>query len=128
MLEPSLARRHDLPHVEDQDPEAAAWNAVLEHCRTAEGEPTTASVVQFFADTPHAGMLAAVLALAADQALPADQVEVQVLAAAEKLRSAEDRRAVSVMLSQPLSALSATEREALAERLKTSRNAGPRTR
>ena len=86
-----------------------------------------ASVVQFFADTPHAGMLAAVLALAADQALPADQVEVQVLAAAEKLRSAEDRRAVSLMLSQPLSALSATEREALAERLKTSRNAGPRT-
>jgi DNA primase len=128
LLEPALARRHDLPGVDDAGPEAAAWNAVLEHCRTAPREPSTASVVQFFADGPHADMVAAALALAADQALPADQVEVQVLAAAEKLRFAQDRRALDAMLAQPLSALSAAEREVLAQRLQASRNAGPRSR
>ena len=128
VLEPTLARRHDLPHVEEAGLEAAAWNAVLEHCSTAQGEPTTASVVQFFAGTAHEGALAAVLASAADQALPVEQVEVQVLAAAEKLRQAEDRRAVNAMLSQPLSALSAEERETLSQRIKAAGSGNRGTR
>ena len=118
VLEPSLARRHDLPAVDGSGPEDGAWNAVLEHCRTAPGEPTTASVVQYFAGTGHAASIAAVLASAADQALPAAQVEVQVLAAAERLRRAEDQRAVHAMLAQPLEALSGEEREKLVQRLR----------
>ena len=128
VLEPALARRHDLPHVDEAGPDAAAWNAVLEHCETAQGEPTTASVVQFFAGTAHEAALSAVLASAADQALPAEQVEVQVLAAAEKLRRDQDRRAVNAMLSQPLSTLTAEEREALSDRIKAASNGSRGTR
>jgi DNA primase len=116
VLEPSLARRHDLPAVDGSGPEDGAWNAVLEHCKTVPGEPTTASVVQYFAGTDHAALIAAVLASAADQALPAAQVEVQVLAAAERLRRADDQRAVHAMLAQPLEALSGEEREKLVQR------------
>ena len=125
VLEPSLARRHDLPRVDEPGLEAAAWNAVLEHCTSGTTEPTTASIVQHFADSAHAQAIAGVLALAADQALPADQVEVQVLAAAQKLRRAEDKRELKALLSQPLSSLSAEERESLTERLKLGRNGGP---
>ena len=81
--------------------------------------------MQHFADSAHAQAIAGVLALAADQALPADQVEVQVLAAAQKLRRAEDKRELKALLSQPLSSLSAEERESLTERLKLGRNGGP---
>ena len=118
VLEPGLARRHDLPSVDDAGLDAAAWNAVLAHCRTAQGEPTTASVVQMFAGSAHEAAIAAVLASAADQALPAEQVEVQVLAAADRLRRDQDRRALSAMLSQPLSALTPEERQTLSERIK----------
>jgi DNA primase len=128
VLEPSLARRHDLPRIDEPGLEAAAWNAVLEHCMSGTTEATTAGIVQHFADSTHAQAIAAVLALAADQALPADQVEVQVLAAAQKLRRAEGQRELHALLSQPLSSLSAEERESLTERLKAGRNAGPAAR
>jgi DNA primase len=128
MLEPSLAQRHDLPAADEPGPEAAAWNAVLEHCKRAEGAPTTASVIQHFAGSDHAGAIAAVLASAADQALPADQVEVQVLAAAERVRRTEVQRIVNAMLAQPLSSLTAEERETLPERLQASREPHPGTR
>jgi DNA primase len=128
VLEPSLARRHDLPRIDEPGLEAAAWNAVLEHCMSGTTEATTAGIVQHFADSAHAQAIAAVLALAADQALPADQVEVQVLAAAQKLRRAEGQRELHALLSQPLSSLSAEERESLTERLKAGRNDGPAAR
>jgi DNA primase len=128
VLEPSLARRHDLPRVDEPGLEAAAWNAVLDHCTSGTTEPTTASIVQHFADSTHAQAIAAVLALAADQALPGDQVEVQVLAAALKLRRSEEQRELKALLSQPLSSLSAEERESLTERLKVGRNGDPASR
>jgi len=118
VLEPALARRHDLPHVDDPGPEASAWNAVLDFCATAPGEPTTAGVVQHFAGTAHAGAIAEVLASAADQALPAEQVEGEVVAAAERLRRAVDERGLAALLRQPLEALSSDERTALVERLR----------
>jgi DNA primase len=117
VLEPGLAQRHDLPYVDEHGPEAAAWNAVLDHCKAASVEPTTAAVVQHFAGTSHADALADVLASAADQALTAEQVEVQVVAAAERLRDAADQRVLSALLQQPLEALSSEERKALLQRL-----------
>jgi len=84
--------------------------------------------VQFFAGTAHAEALAVVLASAADQALPADQVEVHVLAAAEKLRRASDQRAVNALLAQPLSKLSTEDRRTLTERIKAARNRGTEPR
>ena len=114
-LEPTLARRHELPRVDEPGPDAAAWNALLDHCISGTSEPTTASVIQHFSGTAHADPIAEVLALAADQALTADQVEADVLAAAEKLRRADAQRAVSALLKQPLSALTAAQREMLAK-------------
>jgi hypothetical protein len=114
-LEPTLARRHELPRVDEPGPDAAAWNALLDHCISGTSEPTTASVIQHFSGTAHADAIAAALALAADQALTVDQVEADVLAAAERLRRAEAQRAVSALLEQPLSALTAAQREMLAK-------------
>ena len=125
VLEPGLARRHDLPHVDEPGPEAAAWNAVLDHCIEATADPTTAALVQHFAGSAHGEAVAGVLASGADQALTSEQVEVQVLAAAERLRRAADERALHALLQQPLDALDTGEREALAQRLKAgARGAG----
>jgi DNA primase len=118
VLEPALAKRLDLPVADTPGPEADTWNAVLDHCRAAAQAPTTAGLVQHFAGSDHAPMLADVLAAAADQALPPEQVEVQVVAAAAKLRREAEQRAVNETLAKPLSALTPGEREALPERLK----------
>jgi DNA primase len=126
LLEPTLARKHDLPRADESGMEAAAWNALLAHCETAVA-PSTASVVQVFADSAFAQTLADALAQAADQALPEDQVEVQVLAAAAKLRRAFEEREVNALLARPLSTLTAEEREALAKRLGSMRDARPGT-
>jgi DNA primase len=115
VLEPALAHKHDLPRVDEPGPEAAAWNAVLEHCRQEAGQPSTASLVQHFAGTAHGELIAHVLASAADQAIGAGQVEADVLGAVEKLRHAEDRRLVTALLSQPLATLTAAQREMLAK-------------
>jgi DNA primase len=116
-LEPSLARRHALPAADEPGLEAAAWNAVREHCTFAPEGLTTAGLIQHFAGTEHAIALTQVLASAADQALTPEQVEVQVLAAAERLRQAADQRALHALLQQPLEALSADDRDTLAQRL-----------
>ena len=118
LLEPSLAQRHELPRVDEPGADAAAWNAVLEHCASAPPGATTASVIQHFSDTGQAAALAEVLAAATDQALTAEQVEVQVLAAAGRLRHAADQRGLRALLARPLEALTAEERAALATRLR----------
>jgi DNA primase len=113
LLEPSLARRHALPRSDERGPEAAAWAALLDFCAAAESDPTTAVVVQHFAESEHAGVMAEILAAAADQALSPEQVETQVLAAAARWQHADDQRALQSLLRQPLEALTAHEREAL---------------
>ena len=113
LLEPSLARRHDLPPSDGHGPEAAAWSALVEHCRTTPGDATTASVIQHFAGSDHEGVLAELLASAADQELSAEQAETQVLAAAERWRRADAQRVLQTLMRQPLDQLSAEERESL---------------
>ena len=70
-------------------------------------------MIQHFADTDHAGLLADVLASASDQALSAEQAETQLLAAAERWRQADEQRALQALLRQPLEQLTAEERESL---------------
>jgi hypothetical protein len=113
LLEPSLARRHMLPRSEERGPEPSAWNALLDYCAAAQADPTTAGVVQHFADSEHAGAMGEILAAAVDQALSSDQIETQVLAAAARWQHADDQRALQSLLRQPLEALTADEREAL---------------
>ena len=125
LLEPSLAARHELPVPDEPGPEAAAWRALVAHCTTA-GQPTTASVIQHFADSEHAAVMAEVVASAADQSLTAEQAETQVVAAAERWREAEAQRALQSLLRQPLEQLSAEDRQALARGLAATAR-GPRT-
>jgi len=113
LLEPSLARRHALPRSDERGPEPEAWAALLDYCAAAGSDPTTAVVIQHFADSEHADVMAEILAAAADQALSPEQVETQVLAAAARWQHADDQRALQSLLRQPLEALTADEREAL---------------
>ena len=125
LLEPSLARRHDLPRVDEYGPEAAAWSALVEHCKGATADPTTASVIQHFVDSDHSAVLAEVLASATDQALSPEQAETQVLAAVERWRSADERRALEALFRQPLEQLSTEERESLTRGLRATARGMP---
>lgn len=113
LLEPGLARRHVLPRPTERSPEAAAFTALLDYCAATTTDATTVAVIQHFAGTAHAAVMAEVLAAAADQALSTDQVETQVLAAAARWRHADDQRALQSLLRQPLEQLTPDERAAL---------------
>ena len=89
-------------------------------------EPTTAGVIQHFADTEHAGVMAEIVAAAADQALTSEQAEMQVVAAAERWREAEAQRALQSLLRRPLEQLTAEDRQALASGLAATAR-GPRS-
>ncbi|MDE2357813.1 MAG: DNA primase [Betaproteobacteria bacterium] len=127
LLEPGLASRHDLPRPEagDQGPEGDALVALLDHCCTAEGELTTAGVIQHFAGSLHAEVYAAALASAADHGLSPEQARTQALAAAERWRHQEDGRGLTALLSRPLNGLTADERETLTQGLKAHAKPGP---
>ena len=84
----------------------------------APGEPSTPGLVQHFAGTEHERGIAEVLAITADQALTVEQVEVEVLAAAAKLREDAEQQAVKALLAKPLGSHTPTELEALSRRFK----------
>ncbi|HSQ97088.1 MAG TPA: DNA primase [Croceibacterium sp.] len=118
LLEPDLARRHALPQPEADGAEAGALAALIAHCRDAQGDLTTAGVIQHFAGSPHAEAFATALASAAYQGLSAEQAETQVLAAAGRWRQQEDRRGLKALLARPFDGLTAEERESLTQGLK----------
>ncbi|MGE5088976.1 MAG: toprim domain-containing protein, partial [Candidatus Levyibacteriota bacterium] len=125
LLEPDLARRHALPQPGTDAPEAAALGALIAHCRDAQGELTTAGVIQHFTGSPHAEVFANALASAADHGLSAEQAETQVLAAAERWRQQEDRRGLTALLARPFADLTDGERESLTQGLKAHAKPGP---
>ncbi len=78
LQQPALARSLPFPRPEDGTPEAATLAALVAHCAQAEVVPTTPAVLQAFAGTSHATILASVLALAEDQQLDEQAVEAEV--------------------------------------------------
>jgi hypothetical protein len=78
LLSPALARSLEFPRPDDGSPDSAALVALVEYCATAEGELTTAGVLQHFADSPHEPVLAGVLATADDHGLTAELAEGHV--------------------------------------------------
>jgi hypothetical protein len=78
LLSPGLARSLEFPRPDDGTPDSAALVALVDHCATAEGELTTAGVLQHFADSPHEPVLAGVLATADDHGLTAELAEGHV--------------------------------------------------
>ena len=78
LLQPALARSLEFPRPDAGTPDGATLVALVEHCATAEGELTTAGVLQYFADSPHEAVLASVLAMAEDHGLTMELAEAHV--------------------------------------------------
>jgi hypothetical protein len=75
LLLPVLARTLTFPEPDERTPEAAALTALVRYCAAAEDAPNTAGVLQAFADSPHAGLFASILATAEDD--PMDDLAVE---------------------------------------------------
>jgi DNA primase len=75
LLLPALARTLEFPVPEERSPDAAALAALVRHCAGAAEAPTTASVLQAFADTPHAAVFASILAALEEE--PLDDVALE---------------------------------------------------
>jgi DNA primase len=78
LLHPGLARTLEFPRPDDGTPDGATLVALVDHCATAEGELTSAGILQYFADSPHEPVLASVLAMAEDHGLTTELAEAQV--------------------------------------------------
>jgi DNA primase len=78
LLQPALARSLEFPRPDDGTPDGASLVALVDYCATAEGELTTAGVLQYFADSPHEAVLASVLAMAEDHGLTMELAEAHV--------------------------------------------------
>jgi DNA primase len=78
LLQPALARSLEFPRPDDGTPDGGSLVALVDHCATAEGELTTAGVLQYFADSPHEAVLASVLAMAEDHGLTMELAEAHV--------------------------------------------------
>ncbi len=78
MLQPALARSLEFPRPEDGTPDAAALVALVDYCAAAQGELTSAGVLQYFADSPHEAVLAGVLAMAEDHGMTVELAEAHV--------------------------------------------------
>jgi DNA primase len=80
LLQPELARSHELPTPADGSPEGVAFGALVAYCTACEYPLTTAGVMQHFARTAHEPVLALALATAEDHGITAEH-------AAEHLRA-----------------------------------------
>jgi len=78
MLQPALARSLEFPRPADGTPDAAALVALVDYCAAAQGELTSAGVLQYFADSPHEAVLASVLAMAEDHGMTVELAEAHV--------------------------------------------------
>ncbi|HQR11993.1 MAG TPA: DNA primase [Casimicrobiaceae bacterium] len=78
LLHPALARTLEFPRPDDGTPDGATLVALVDHCAAAEGELTSAGILQSFADSPHEPVLASVLAMAEDHGLTTELAEAQV--------------------------------------------------
>ncbi|MEP6656356.1 MAG: DNA primase [Betaproteobacteria bacterium] len=84
LLQPDLARAIALPQPQDGTPEGAALSAVVAFCREATGPVSTPGVLQHFAGSAHAGVLAQAVATAEDHGLTAEQAALHLQAGVER--------------------------------------------
>ena len=78
LLKPALAKALPFPRPDETSPEAATLTALVALCAEADGDLTTASVLEAMAGTPHAEVLASVLATAEDHHLTEEAIEAEV--------------------------------------------------
>jgi DNA primase len=75
LLKPDLVPSVDLPRPADGTPEGNALAALVDACSATAGPDSTAAVIEHFAGSMHAPVLAAALATAADQGVTAEHAE-----------------------------------------------------
>jgi DNA primase len=78
LLVPALAKTLAFPEPDERTSETAALTALVGHCALADPPPTTAGILQAFADSPHAGLFASILAAAEDDPLDDLAVEAEM--------------------------------------------------
>jgi len=78
LLKPALAKALPFPRPDETNPESSTLTALVALCAEADGDLTTARVLEAMAGTPHAEVLASVLATAEDHHLTEDAIEAEV--------------------------------------------------
>ena len=78
LLKPALAKALPFPRPDETTPEAATLTALVALCAQTDGDLTTAGVLEAMAGTPHAEVLASVLATAEDHHLTDEAIEAEV--------------------------------------------------
>ncbi|HTQ02004.1 MAG TPA: DNA primase [Casimicrobiaceae bacterium] len=78
LLLPELSRSLVFPVPDDRTPESAALAALVRYCAEAQGPLGTAGILQVFAESPHTGLFASLLASAEDDPLDDLAVEAEM--------------------------------------------------
>ena len=75
LLLPALGKTLEFPQPEERTPDAAALTALVKYCSAATETPSTAGVLQAFAETPHADVFSSILAAMDEE--PLDDVALE---------------------------------------------------
>lgn len=103
LLEPSLARRIEVPRPHDAGADGSALAAVVEFCLSSQAPLTTAGVMQHFAGSAHDAVLLAALTAGESEALSPESLEIQLVEGVKRYWTVRQKRAGP---SEPASAAS----------------------
>jgi DNA primase len=78
LLLPALGKTLEFPQPEERTPDAAALTALVQYCAAASEPPSTAGVLQAFADSPHAEVFASILAAMDEEPLDDGALESEM--------------------------------------------------
>jgi DNA primase len=78
LLQPNLGRTLPFPRPDDDSPEGNALTVLATYCADATGDLSAAGLIEVFAGSRHADLMAEILAAADDHGLDAAAVEAQV--------------------------------------------------
>ncbi len=123
--QPLLTKTHDIPHADDRSPEAAALNAIVAYCHQNETAPSVAALIQHFADTEHARLIADMLAANEAQRLSPELNTLQLIAALQRWEDLGEKQELTELLKRPLAQLTEEERQRLAHFRKKPASAAP---
>jgi DNA primase len=92
LLEPSLARRVDVPRPVDAGVYGAALAALIGFCLDNDGPLTTAGVMQHFAGGAHDAVLLAALTAGESEGLSAESLEIQLVDGVKRYWTVRQKR------------------------------------
>jgi DNA primase len=117
LQQPQLAITHDIPEVNDGTPEAQALYDAYHYCRSLEKIPSTAALIQHFADTQHERLIARLLNANNALDLSDESMEAQYLSALNRMEDRFETERLNALLARPFGELSADERAFLSKNL-----------